>query len=98
MAQTVGYFQDRVRYRQGPFVICNAPRIGWRVECEVLDTGMPMLPHPSVREFIARKWNLKGDETREKVAEVCDALNEMSKEGKIYAVGRYWQLRAGVEI
>lgn len=97
MAQVVGYYQDHVRYKQGPFVICNAQGNGWRIECEQKNSTCPMLPHTSVVNLIRIRFKLEGkSRDRDFVARICDQLNEMvtKKEinllnSRVWAFGQY---------
>ena len=84
MAQVVGYYQDHVRYRQGPFVICNAQGNGWRIECEQKNSICPVLPHPSVSNLISKRFKLEGkSRDRAFVARICDELNDMVERKEI---------------
>lgn len=84
MAQVVGYYQDHVRYRQGPFVMCDPRGNGWRIECEQKNCVCPVLPHSSVADLILKRFKLDGKtRDRDLVGKICDELNEMVKKKEI---------------
>ncbi len=88
MAQQVGYFEDNVTYREGPFVIVNAN--GFRIECEVKGHICPAFPHLSISRLKDQLGYPQGKTDRETAAAMCDRLNGMVREGKIELVGTMW--------
>lgn len=89
MAQTVGFFEDYPErgnpnvYSEGPFVVCILPFNGYRIEVQMDDHKCPVHTHHSVYE-IEKGMKGPGNTTDySKAVRVCDALNQMVKEGKI---------------
>jgi hypothetical protein len=84
MAKLVGYRDDNVTFDCGPFVLTNPLGNGYRLECQIGDSGMPVLPDSSVYELLRKNglktgkwWSLEG------AATVCDWLNDQVKSGVI---------------
>lgn len=93
MAQEVHFFDDRVKFTEGPFVICKLQGSGWRIEVELKRFKCPVLPHDSISK-IMRKLGLDGKTDDKALAErVCDKLNRMVAEGEIVLVGKCWLAR-----
>lgn len=46
MAQRVGYFENNVIYKEGPFVMTNAG--GWRIEVEQKGHQCPVMPSMTI--------------------------------------------------
>ncbi len=88
MAQTVGYFEDNIEYREGPFVI--VPLYGtYRIEVEFKGHKCPITTDISIyrwRESIGRARSLG----RDKAADVCDKLNQLVKDEVVVLKDGIW--------
>lgn len=91
MAQVVAYFEDNVVFEEGPFVICNPLGNGWRIEVELKGHHCPVLPDLSIYKIREKLgWGPGKTEDRELAERVCNALNQMVRDGKILLRGRIW--------
>jgi hypothetical protein len=90
MAQIVGYYENDVKYKEGPFVICNPLGNGWRIEVELKGHYCPVLPDLSIYPII-RALGLNG-KTHDKnlITRICDALNRMVADGEVVLVRKMW--------
>lgn len=89
MAQIVGYFQDDVIYTEGPFVLVEAN--GWRIETELEGHRYPVLPDPSIYELRYNLgWGPGKTHDFDLAVNVCDTLNQMTKDGRLIKKGRWW--------
>jgi hypothetical protein len=92
MAQVVGFFEDNVTYKEGPFVISNPLFNGWRIEVEFKGskTQTPGLPNTSIYE-LEKKLGLDGKTFDKALIErICDELNQMVRDGKIAVRHNLW--------
>lgn len=99
MAQIVGYYENNVEYKEGPFVATHMDDSGdYRLEVENKRSGKgcPCLPDSSIYDFI-RASKLPFMDTRGRWAEVeacVDHLNRMVREGKIVLdVRGFWRMK-----
>lgn len=82
MAQKVGYFENNVTFKEGPFVLVDAG--GWRIEVKLRGHHCPVLPHSSIYPIKERLgWPLGKINDTVRATLVCDKLNEMVRAGKI---------------
>lgn len=90
MAQVVGYFEDYVQFKEGPFVAVEIN--GWRIECEVRGKKSPALPDLSVYELLETHptWKNTKYGKFEEIAVFVDWLNKQVKEGKIVQRVNHW--------
>ena len=94
MAQVVGWFENDVKFTEGPFVIVNAN--GWRIEVELVGHHCPVLPSISVIK-IAKRLGLHGKTyNKELAAVVCDSLNTKVQAGEIILHNDCWVDRTSV--
>lgn len=89
MAQLVGYFEDNVKYTEGPFVVVSAG--GYRIEVELKEHHCPVLPDLSVYALLQRNgFNPHKENRIEEAEKKVDWLNQQVREGKIVLQGRMW--------
>ncbi len=82
MAQRVGYFEDDVEYKEGPFVMVEAS--GWRIEVELKEHHCPVLPDTSIYKLLeANGYDPYKTNDTQKAEEKVDFLNRKVKEGII---------------
>lgn len=92
MAQKVGYWDNNVKYTEGPFVGVNAG--GWRIE---VATGLaneistPALPHFSIYRLLEIEKGKKPGklQTFEEISIFVDWLNQEVTNGRI-VFNKYW--------
>jgi len=91
MAQVVGYMDNHVEFKEGPFVICNALGNGWRIEVELKGHICPVLPDASIYELIKRLRMYPGKFVEKAKAEkLCNLLNRLVKHGGIRLKNNQW--------
>jgi len=90
MAQVVGFFDNNVEYKEGPFVVCLSAMGSYpRVEAEKKGSHCPVIPDLSVLEYadgLRKQPEFKSCEAR------VDHLNQLVREGKIVLRGDVWVL------
>jgi len=92
MAQEVGYYEDNVKFTEGPFVIVQLT-LGsgdWRIEAEVIGNKCPALPDTSIYHHMMKEWNFCGRGTKQECIRVCDLLNQMFRDGQIVEKNHWW--------
>jgi hypothetical protein len=80
MAQYVGYWDNHIKYKEGPFVICGGPlplASRGRIEAEVRGYHTSMVPHSSILTLI------KPLRSRMSMPEIVDWLNAEAQAGRI---------------
>ena len=93
MAQIVGYMDDEVTFKEGPFVLTNPLGNGWRIECQIRISGTPVLPDISIYRLLDKhlghsgKWPDKAPAVR-----ACDFLNQRVRDNHITRVGDTWRV------
>lgn len=93
MAQVVGFFEDNVVFAEGPFVISNPCASGWRIEAELKGHHCPVLPDPTIYKLKASLGMHNKTLDRDLAVRVCDALNQLVRDGEIVLEGRMWTER-----
>ena len=82
MAQRVGYFEDDVTFKEGPFVMVKAD--GWRVECEIKGAVCPALPDLTIYALLESEGWLAAKQADDGyAASRTDWLNMQVKNGRI---------------
>lgn len=94
MAQVVGYMDNHVEFKEGPFVICNPLGNGWRIEVERKGHFCPVLPDASIYGLIKRMKMYAGKFVAKSDAEaLCNRLNRLVKSGVITLRDNQWTAR-----
>jgi hypothetical protein len=90
MAQEVGYFENHVKYTEGPFVIVDAN--GWRIEVELKEYHCPVLPEDTIYQLCKEKLGrrLAKFDHKSDAATLCDWLNQEVRQGSIVLDNRWW--------
>jgi hypothetical protein len=87
MVQYVGYWDNNVEYKEGPFVLCGPPigSVG-RIECEVKGHFCPCMVHPSIYKLINHhNWFKNCTKSY-----IVDRLNQLVIIGEIILQDRFW--------
>lgn len=92
MAQEVGWGQNNVEFKEGPFVIVNIN--GWRIEAELKGHYCPVLPASSIYRITERMGFSGKTDNKEQAEMVCDALNGMVRTGQIVLADNGWWVDA----
>ena len=93
MAQEIGYYDDNVAFKEGPFVIVNVgSRIkpSWRIEAELVGHTCPVLPDASIFTILRRSGMHFATPNKRLAMRVCDHLNKMVRDGEIVRKGGVW--------
>lgn len=86
MAQRVGYYENNVEYKEGPFVLCQYSGNHSRIEVEYKGHRCPALPAMSIYAYLNARW---GDPQEHQMEEICDDLNRLVKEKVIVLDPQY---------
>jgi len=98
MAQHVGYFENNVRFEEGPFVVCDlAITAAYRIEAELVGHRCPVQVDSSVFRLLLRFGLCGNGRDRRLVDAVCDKLNELVRAGLITRPRRCWVATGDVD-
>ncbi len=93
MAQIVGYFENDIVFKEGPFVLCN---VGgrFRIESEYKGHHCSTLLHPSIYTLLESERNYKpGCRVLRECEPDVNWLNEQVHIGRIVLDGNMWTYR-----
>lgn len=92
MAQYVGYFENNVEYKEGPFVMTciGGP---YRVEVELKGYYCPVLLDISIYKFLEQKYKGSTGNSDLAVSNKVDWLNNQVKLGNIVNKNGVWVVK-----
>jgi len=91
MAQEIGYMENDVEFKEGPFVISNPLQNGWRIEVELKGHRCPVLPDRTIYKLKKKEFGMVcKTSVKRQIVEVCDFLNQMVVEGEIVLEDKAW--------
>lgn len=82
MAQIVGFFEDDIKYQEGPFVLTKTLGGDWRIEVECKGYFCSVIPDASIQKVICDEGFFITGKLEEKKSCV-DMLNRKVKQGNI---------------